>query len=98
MKPPVHGSYSSRAIAASVCGRGRPWTALAVLLSFAAAWGVGGSLAAAPGPVMVATISASINPVTADYLSSAIERAKEEKATLLVLELDTPGGLDTAMR
>jgi membrane-bound serine protease (ClpP class) len=72
--------------------------ALAVLLWLAVAWGVGGSLAAAPGPVMVATIAMSINPVTADFLSSAIERAEEEKATLLVIELDTPGGLDTSMR
>jgi len=98
VKPPVHRSYSPRAAAASVCGRGRSLTALAILLWVAAAWGVGGALAAAPGPVMVATISTSINPVTADYLSSAIERAEEDNATLLVLELDTPGGLDTAMR
>jgi membrane-bound serine protease (ClpP class) len=47
---------------------------------------------------MVATIASSINPVTADFLSTAIERAEEEKATLLVVELDTPGGLDTSMR
>ena len=79
-------------------GRGRPFASLAVFLWVAAVWGAGGSLAAAPAPVMVATISTSINPVSADYLSSAIERAEEEKATLLVLELDTPGGLDTAMR
>ena len=98
MKPPVHTSYSPRGVAASVYGRGRRWVALAVLLWLAVAWGVGGSLAAAPGPVMVATIATSINPVTADFLSSAIERAEEEKATLLVIELDTPGGLDTSMR
>ncbi|MBI5419957.1 MAG: nodulation protein NfeD [Deltaproteobacteria bacterium] len=55
---------------------------------------------AAEGPreVLVATIAASINPVTADYLSSAIEKAEEKGAVLLVLELDTPGGLDSAMR
>ena len=52
----------------------------------------------APGPVLVATIKASINPVTADYLSSVIERAAGEKARLLVVQLDTPGGLDQAMR
>jgi len=51
-----------------------------------------------PGVVLVATIKASINPVTADYLSSAIERAGEEKAGMLVVQLDTPGGLDQAMR
>jgi membrane-bound serine protease (ClpP class) len=47
---------------------------------------------------MVATIAASINPVTADYLSSVIEKAEGAEAALLVLELDTPGGLDSAMR
>ncbi|HSL99880.1 MAG TPA: nodulation protein NfeD [Candidatus Limnocylindria bacterium] len=98
MKPPVHTPYSLRGIAASVCGWGRRWGPLAVFLWLAAAWGIGGSLAAVPGPVMVATIATSINPVTADFLSSAIERAEEEKATLLVIELDTPGGLDTSMR
>jgi membrane-bound serine protease (ClpP class) len=58
----------------------------------------GGSRGATPGPVMVAAIASSINPVTADFLSSAIERAQEENAGLLVVELDTPGGLDSAMR
>ena len=46
----------------------------------------------------MATIAASINPVTADYLSSVIEKAEEKNAALIVLELDTPGGLDSAMR
>jgi len=48
--------------------------------------------------VLVATIAAPIGPVTADYLSAVIARAEEEDAALLVVELDTPGGLDTAMR
>ncbi len=56
--------------------------------------------AAGPPPpeVLVATIKASINPVTADYLSSAVARAAEDNAALLVVQLDTPGGLDQAMR
>lgn len=48
--------------------------------------------------VLVATIAAPIGPVTADYLASVIERAEADNAALLVIELDTPGGLDTAMR
>lgn len=51
-----------------------------------------------PREAMVATIAASINPVTADYLSSVIEKAEGEGAALIVVELDTPGGLDSAMR
>ena len=56
------------------------------------------SSAEAPAEAMVATIAASINPVTADYLSSVIEKAEEQGAALIVVELDTPGGLDSAMR
>jgi len=65
--------------------------------------GAGSAAPAAPAAsqeakVFVASIASPITPVTADYLASAIERAEEENATLLVLELDTPGGLDTSMR
>jgi membrane-bound serine protease (ClpP class) len=48
--------------------------------------------------VIVATIAAPISPVAAEYLSSVLERAADEEAALLVVELDTPGGLDSAMR
>jgi len=60
----------------------------------------GVALPAAPAGkgVLVATIAAPIGPVTADYLAAVIERAVEEDAELLVVELDTPGGLDSAMR
>ncbi len=53
---------------------------------------------AATATVLVATIKASINPVIADYLSSVIEQAAGEKAGLIVVQLDTPGGLDQSMR
>lgn len=51
-----------------------------------------------PPQVLVATIASSINPVSADYLVSAIERAEADRAAVLVVELDTPGGLDSSMR
>jgi len=60
--------------------------------------GVAGAEAKPQPAVLVATVAAPISPVTADYLASVIERAEKENATLLVVELDTPGGLDTAMR
>ncbi|HQT97188.1 MAG TPA: nodulation protein NfeD, partial [Thermodesulfobacteriota bacterium] len=60
--------------------------------------GVAPSAGAVGKEVLVATIAAPIGPVTADYLSAVIARAEEDDAVLLVVELDTPGGLDSAMR
>ena len=39
-----------------------------------------------------------IHPVTVEIISSAIEQAKQQNATLLVVRLNTPGGLMDAMR
>jgi len=69
--------------------------AITLLLAFP---GAAHPAAPAASGVLVATIAAPIGPVTADYLSAVIARAEEEDAALLVVELDTPGGLDSAMR
>lgn len=39
-----------------------------------------------------------INPITAEYISHAIDRAEAEKVQCLVIKLDTPGGLLTSTR
>jgi len=61
-----------------------------------------GFAAAEPGDssphALVAAIASSINPVSADYLVAAIEQAEADRAGLIVVELDTPGGLDSSMR
>jgi membrane-bound serine protease (ClpP class) len=43
-------------------------------------------------------VSGTIGPATADYLDRALSRAEEEAMELVVLQIDTPGGLDTSMR
>jgi len=55
-------------------------------------------LMAAPAPVLVLTLNGAIGPASADYVHRGIERARAQGAQLLVLQLDTPGGLDTSMR
>jgi len=50
------------------------------------------------GTVTVLTIQGAIGPATADFISRGIEHARQSSATLVVLEMDTPGGLDTSMR
>ncbi|WP_261941980.1 NfeD family protein [Pseudomonas sp. LRP2-20] len=53
---------------------------------------------AAPGSVWVLGIDDAIGPASADYLLRNLEQAKAQGAQLVVLRLDTPGGLDSAMR
>lgn len=48
--------------------------------------------------VQVMTVKGVINPLTAGYLNRALKQAEAEEATAVVVQLDTPGGLDSAMR
>jgi membrane-bound serine protease (ClpP class) len=48
--------------------------------------------------VLAVELENDINPVTQDYVVDAIERGEREGYDAVVIELDTPGGLDSAMR
>ena len=48
--------------------------------------------------MLAVVLENDINPVTQDYVIDAIERGEREGYDAVVLELDTPGGLDSSMR
>jgi membrane-bound serine protease (ClpP class) len=86
-------------------GQRKPSVPLAIfgaLCLFGFCFGVGAG--AAPqdsgkrNVVLVLPLSDAVGPVTAHFLSHGIKLAEREQAEAVVIQLDTPGGLDTSMR
>ena len=57
-----------------------------------------GMCLAAARAVYVLPAVGSINPGLGEFIISGIQEAEKEKAEALVIQLDTPGGLDSTMR
>ncbi|WP_213004150.1 NfeD family protein [Parahaliea maris] len=53
---------------------------------------------APPGAVWQVSITGAIGPATADHMIRSLATANTAGASLVLLQIDTPGGLDTAMR
>jgi len=70
-------------------------TLLLVVLALVASVAQG---AAAPAPVSTIKLDGVISPVTVRLVEAALARAQAEHAGALVIELDTPGGLERSMR
>ena len=74
------------------------WLPLCLFVLFATAFAQPESDLRSGSEALVIEVNGAIGPATSAYVEEAIADAQDRGAMLLVLRMDTPGGLDTSMR
>jgi len=68
------------------------------VLGLSSGWWSGLSRAADPQAAVLLDIKGTIGPAVSDYVIRGLQKAEEDKAEIVILQIDTPGGLDASMR
>ncbi|AOI73947.1 NfeD family protein [Burkholderia ubonensis] len=96
--PDASGRHSHHPLSARVA-RAALFAALLVVCAVAAApRAANAPPPAAHPPIIVIPVNGAIGPASADFIVRSLGRAAKERAPLAILQLDTPGGLDSSMR
>ena len=66
------------------------WVALLAILA--------ATVPSAEAVVFTIEVDDVIHPVIAEYITRALEQAEEERATAVIIQMNTPGGFDASMR
>lgn len=76
-----------------------PWTLVVLAACALVLFGAKPAGTPVERPIIdVVTVDGAIQPISAQVITQAIGRAERDKREALIIVLDTPGGLDTAMR
>jgi len=73
----------------------RAWAALLLLVG---GWLLAGGSGAAGSHALLLPVTGPIGPATSDFFVRQLRRAEADGAQFVVVTIDTPGGLETAMR
>lgn len=74
------------------------WSLLGVAIAAAAPATDSAGTSEDPVDVLVLRMADIVGPASADFIVRGLAQAREREAQLVVIEMDTPGGLDTSMR
>lgn len=72
--------------------------AVAWVAAIALMFGSAMTMPASARTALLLDVDGPIGPATSEYIEQGLTRAVEEKAALVIIRMDTPGGLDTSMR